>query len=77
MLTIPALMLTSVARINPAQRGKEQGMADILTFVSRASQKPRGPYDPPGEVVIFPGIVIERLDAATDGAPLAPEAAAR
>jgi hypothetical protein len=54
-------------------------MADILTYVPRASLKPRGPYDPPGEVVIFPGIVIERLGAVMAGddlADAAPEAAA-
>jgi len=54
-------------------------MADILTYTPRASLKPRGPYEPPGEVVIFPGIVIERLGAATAddaGVPAAPEAAA-
>jgi len=36
-------------------------MADILNFTPRTT-KPRGPYDPPGEVVLFPGVVVERLD---------------
>jgi hypothetical protein len=35
-------------------------MVDILTFKPRA-QRPRGPHEAPGEVVIFPGVVVERL----------------
>lgn len=35
-------------------------MADILTFKPRA-QRPRGPHEAPGEVVIFPGVIVERL----------------
>ena len=71
-------MLDVAGGTSPPKRGREQEMADILTFTPRTT-KPRGPYEPPGEVVIFPGVVVERLDmapASLDTRPAAPEAAA-
>ena len=71
-------MLDAAGGTAPPERGREQEMADILTFTPRPT-KPRGPNEPAGEVVIFPGVVIERLDmipASLDARPAAPGAAA-